>query len=232
MRKSLIASDAASEASAAPGDISSYVVQSGDSLSRIAARHGTTVTNLRKLNGIEGDFLKPGQVLKISASFTADFPCLASCESDLTAPKINRKRWQKLILHHSATDMGSARSFGEYHRKVRGMTNGLAYHFVIGNGKGSPDGTIEVGERWAEQIQGGHVKSFALNEISIGICFVGNFEKNRPTAKQLAAAEDLVRYLTERALPGRLDICVHRDVESTLCPGRLFPTERFTRAKA
>jgi N-acetyl-anhydromuramyl-L-alanine amidase AmpD len=107
------------------------------------------------------------------------------------------------------------------------MENGLAYHFVIGNGQGSPDGHVEVGNRWTGQIQGGHVKSLALNEVSIGICLVGNFEKTVPTEKQLAATEDLVRYLSERAVPGELDLCLHRDLEATLCPGRLFPAARF-----
>ena len=39
----------------------------------------------------------------------------------------------------------------------RGMENGLAYHFVIGNGVNSNDGEIEITKRWIEQISGGHV---------------------------------------------------------------------------
>ena len=43
-----------------------YKVRSGDSLGRIAARKGTTVKNLCKLNGITTKtILRPGQVLRL-----------------------------------------------------------------------------------------------------------------------------------------------------------------------
>ncbi|MCP4870072.1 MAG: LysM peptidoglycan-binding domain-containing protein [Proteobacteria bacterium] len=42
-----------------------YTVVSGDSLSRIASRHGTTAQQLRDWNGIEGDLIVPGQVLVV-----------------------------------------------------------------------------------------------------------------------------------------------------------------------
>lgn len=223
----LQASSEAAQSKAAQSDPTLYVVKPGDSLSRIASRHGTTVSTLRRLNGIEGDFLKPGQVLRLSESLAADYPHLACCEESLMDTKPSRRQWKRVILHHSATAMGSARAFDTNHRRVRRMENGLAYHFVIGNGRGSPDGHVEVGNRWTQQLQGGHVKSVALNEVSIGICLVGNFEQSVPTDSQIAAAEDLVRYLMERAVPGQVDLCLHRDLEATLCPGRLFPASRF-----
>lgn len=40
-----------------------YTVVSGDSLSRIASRHGTTAQQLRDWNGIAGDLIVPGQAL-------------------------------------------------------------------------------------------------------------------------------------------------------------------------
>lgn len=40
-------------------------VKKGDTLSEIAARNHTTVSNLRRLNGIKGDRIKPGQKLKV-----------------------------------------------------------------------------------------------------------------------------------------------------------------------
>lgn len=42
-----------------------YRVKKGDSLSRIATRHGTTVKKLRSLNGLKNDNLSVGQKLKI-----------------------------------------------------------------------------------------------------------------------------------------------------------------------
>ena len=43
----------------------SVTVKSGDNLTVIAARNGTTVTALKKANGLKSDKLKPGQVLKL-----------------------------------------------------------------------------------------------------------------------------------------------------------------------
>ena len=43
----------------------SVSVKSGDSLSAIAKRNGTTVSNIRKLNGIKGDMIKPGQKIRV-----------------------------------------------------------------------------------------------------------------------------------------------------------------------
>src|SRR5580693_1412415 len=66
--------------------------------------------------------------------------------------------WQWIIIHHSATRMGSAEVFDAAHRS-RGMINGLAYHFVIDNGtEGKADGFIETGPRWIKQMQGGHCR--------------------------------------------------------------------------
>ena len=46
-----------------------YMVKSGDSLSGIASRYGTTVSSLASLNGISNpNWIYPGQVLKISGS--------------------------------------------------------------------------------------------------------------------------------------------------------------------
>lgn len=42
-----------------------YTVKRGDNLSAIARRHGTTVAGLRRANGISGDLIHPGQVLRI-----------------------------------------------------------------------------------------------------------------------------------------------------------------------
>ena len=42
-----------------------YVVKSGDTLTRIAKTHGTTVKALKSVNGLEGDRLVVGEKLKI-----------------------------------------------------------------------------------------------------------------------------------------------------------------------
>jgi LysM repeat protein len=42
-----------------------YVVKSGDNLSKIAARHGSSVTAIQRANGIRGTMIHPGQRLTI-----------------------------------------------------------------------------------------------------------------------------------------------------------------------
>lgn len=43
----------------------SVSVKSGDTLSGIAKKNGTTVANIRRLNGIKGDMIKPGQSIRV-----------------------------------------------------------------------------------------------------------------------------------------------------------------------
>ena len=139
-----------------------------------------------------------------------------------------RERWRFIIVHNSGTRQGDARIFDYYHRHVRRMQNGLAYHFVIGNGTSSGDGEIEVGDRWRRQINGGHVHSDYLNNISLGICLVGDFNRDLPTKAQLASLEELIKYLRKRV--GRVDrqlaiVKAHREInpKPTDCPGNRFP---------
>jgi LysM repeat protein len=45
-----------------------YVVKRGDTLSRIARAHGTTVKALKAANGLEGDRIDAGQKLKLPSA--------------------------------------------------------------------------------------------------------------------------------------------------------------------
>lgn len=135
------------------------------------------------------------------------------------------RRWEHIILHHSASNQGSAAIFDLYHRTIRKMVNGLAYHFVIGNGTNSGDGEVEISRRWQSQIQGGHVKDPFYNSNSIGICLVGNFETYPPSSAQIKATTELVDYLKNTLLLGKPNVLLHRDIQKTLCPGRFFPED-------
>ena len=56
-----------------PESTGSYTVKSGDTLSEIAARYGTTYQQLAALNGIaDPNLIYPGQVLRLSGSSPAD----------------------------------------------------------------------------------------------------------------------------------------------------------------
>ncbi len=142
--------------------------------------------------------------------------------------KISSTRWKWIIAHHSAIKYGNAAIYGRTHLD-RGMENGLAYHFIIGNGIDSGDGEIEVGPRWQKQLDGGHVHREDMNKVGIGICLVGNFEETRPTAKQVAALQELIDFLRGETWGKKLKFAVHKEVAPgrTLCPGRNFPLSKM-----
>ena len=149
---------------------------------------------------------------------------------------VKRRRWQFIVVHNSGTRQGNARVFDYYHRHVRRMQNGLAYHFVIGNGTSTGNGQIEVGDRWRRQINGGHVHSDYLNNISLGICLVGDFNRDQPTRAQLNSCEELIRYLRQRCGGtgrGAIPVKPHREMNPprwpTDCPGDDFPYSWFHR---
>ena len=151
-----------------------------------------------------------------------------SVRREIDAPSVRKGRWRYIVVHNSGTRQGNARAFDYYHRRVRHMPNGLAYQFVIGNGHGSGDGKIEVGNRWSQQLSGGHCASDYLNNIAIGICLVGDFNRDVPTKAQLASLEELIKYLRKRV--GRVDrqlaiVKAHREInpKPTDCPGNRFP---------
>jgi LysM repeat protein len=217
-----------------------YRVKKGDTLSSIAVAHGTSVAALRSLNKLKDDRINAGQTLLLPApdiakdeAPPAEVPRDAAPASVL-APviaasrglRIEPGRWRQIVVHHSGIEAGNAKSYDGAHRR-RGMENGLAYHFVIGNGRDSGDGLIEIGPRWTKQLLGGHVRSVAVNEYSLGICLVGNFEKRSPGARQLASMHALIDWLRGPGLPGdaRPNVTVHRwvDRNHTVCPGRRFP---------
>jgi hypothetical protein len=150
--------------------------------------------------------------------------------AEIDRAPVQRRRWRYIVVHNSGTRQGNAKAFEYYHLHVRKMPNGLAYHFVIGNGTSSGAGEVEIGNRWRRQLQGGHVHSDYLNNIALGICLVGDFNRDQPSARQMAALDELIRYLRNRV--GKIDrqsaiVKAHREINPprwpTDCPGDRFP---------
>lgn len=212
-----------------------YVVQKNDTLSGIARQHGLSTSDLARYNGLSRQtHIYPGQRLLIPPKNTASFR-LALPQPVRTAidtAKVQPGRWRYIVIHHSGTDVGSVKSMDAYHRQVRHMENGLAYHFVIGNGQGMADGEIAVGPRWTQQLDGGHLATEALNHVSIGICLVGNFDHKKPTRKQMTSLKALVLALLARCDLSHEAVKTHQQINPvyTRCPGRHFPAESFLKA--
>lgn len=134
-------------------------------------------------------------------------------------------KWKYIVIHHSSTKGGNAQIFGRYHREEKKIPDGLIYHFVIGNGVKSVNGEVEVGNRWQKKLPGPHCFDAKMNENSISICLVGDFEKDKPTHAQIVALIELVRKLQKDYGIPSTNIIGHNDVDKdkTDCPGKNFP---------
>jgi N-acetylmuramoyl-L-alanine amidase len=211
------------------------VVEKDDTVSAIARSVGTTPEAVRRLNGLaDPSRIYPDQVLLVPAAPDAKLP--QSLEQRVAAltqlpPEAESRRWRYIVIHHSASTNDCARKINDFHRNTRGWANGLGYDFVIGNGTMTPDGWIEVSHRWARQLVGAHAKSHdnRMNEIGIGICLVGDFEKDFPSDAQMESLVALVRHLQRRYHIPKRRVIGHRDVlkNYTACPGRNFSIERL-----
>lgn len=69
-----------------------------------------------------------------------------------------------------------------YHMESLGY-NDIGYNFLVGG-----DGAVYIGRGW--NIQGEHATGY--NERSVGIAFIGTFNKIDPTNQQLCAAQNLI----------------------------------------
>lgn len=141
-------------------------------------------------------------------------------------PQFKSRRWQGIVIHHSAIPAyGNAASMDQTH-KGRGF-DGLGYHFVIGNGTKSKDGEVEVGFRWPIQREGAHCKKSGAenwwNEHTIGIVLIGNFSNHPPSEAQIRSLVELTVWLSREFNIPYERIYFHREVKMTECPGNSFP---------
>ena len=137
--------------------------------------------------------------------------------------------WGFIVIHHTATPYGSMRDIDRWHRN--NGWDGCGYHFVIGNGTRTPEGFIEPTPRWKVQEEGAHtrlspklanksrVQPTYYNEHGIGIVLIGNFDEVRPSAAQMAATAELVKFLMRLCRIPEDRIIRHGDVDATDCPG-------------
>lgn len=113
----------------------------------------------------------------------------------------------KVVVHHAASD-GVPKGFANYHIKSRGWP-GIGYHFVI-----SKDGII-----WQTNFLttvSNHVDN--NNTRSVGICLVGHFDNELPSAVQIDALRWLIGALKEILPP--FEVRSHNEFSSKSCPGK------------
>ena len=147
-------------------------------------------------------------------------------------PAVDARKWQHIVIHHTAAETGSVESIHRIHRQRKDSKGrpwrGIGYHFVIGNGKGMRDGMVEPTFRWTKQLSGAHAGIKKYNESGVGICLVGNFEKQPPTDAQLKSARRLISFLRKRYNIAADQIIGHGEIKNTACPGRYFSLAKVT----
>ncbi|MFO1008027.1 MAG: peptidoglycan recognition family protein [Planctomycetaceae bacterium] len=143
----------------------------------------------------------------------------------------NLREWKFIVLHHSATEVGSVESIDAAHKQRKDADGnpwrGIGYHFVVGNGRGMKDGEVAATFRWAEQCEGAHAGDLQYNTQGVGICLIGNFEMEPPTPAQLNSLQGLVVALRKGCQIDAKSVIRHTDIKATACPGKRFPMEKL-----
>lgn len=126
-----------------------------------------------------------------------------------------------ITIHHEGgpTDFDSTsraaaarriESIRRFHVVDRGWAD-IGYHYLI-----DPAGRIWEGRPLT--LAGAHVRD--RNPGNIGICVLGNFERQRPTPAQLTAVLLLVTSLQREHSIADERVFLHADLGDTACPGR------------
>jgi N-acetyl-anhydromuramyl-L-alanine amidase AmpD len=141
------------------------------------------------------------------------------------------RNWKYLVIHHSATRSATLEAIDRWHRETL-HTDDAGYHFVINNGRatGTRDSEILATPRWTNQRAGAHCQVAGhpeFNEQGIGICLVGHFNREQPTAAQMASLEALTAALADRYHIPLERVVGHGELKNTECPGTLFPMRTF-----
>ena len=196
-----------------------HTVGPGETFWRIAKMYDVPMAAIMSINHITNpQNLKMGQKLKIPEA----------AELKAVIPLFPSEKWQYIIIHHSATEVGNALAFHMSHR-AKGWDS-IGYDFVIDNGTGGKqDGQIEATPRWIKQLDGAHCKASDMNSKAIGVCLVGNFNEEPVSKKQMESLIYLVKTLKNYYKIHDNHIMGHGQVPqaSTQCPGTNFPWKKF-----
>jgi hypothetical protein len=119
--------------------------------------------------------------------------------------------WRYIYIHHSKSRSGKA---------------GMDDHFVIGNGDGSTDGSIQLGQFWLNQ-QAARPSGAQVSNDCITICLVGDFDQHAPTSLQLDRLEGLVKAIQLKLGIDAAGVIISDAPASPAGIGRHFPKAAF-----
>lgn len=142
-------------------------------------------------------------------------------------------KWNRIIVHHSASSFGTGPCIDAWHRSRR--WSGIGYHYVILNGVVTIDdfrkdrrfdfldGSIDTGrpldgDEWVERNEiGAHALGY--NKDSIGVCLI---HRSGPfTPKQISSLIEVLNHLSVKFSIPPERIVGHCEVDSKkpVCPG-------------
>lgn len=165
---------------------------------------------------------KPALTLGVPLVARAQWGAAPAISANLTR---NKGGWKRITVHHSAEADpvpldGSLESSSEGLRQIQRSHlkskqppwGDIGYHFVI-----DPQGRVFQGRELAWQ--GAHA-SGNNNIQNIGVCLMGNFEEEHPTADALASLGKLLDNLRRVYSIPRREVHTHQQFKSTACPGK------------
>jgi hypothetical protein len=174
--------------------------------------------------------LEPSQIPRIAQlEITDPFGNFDDTEALFNTDESLSNRWQGIVIHHSGQTHGDAAMLDRQHR-VAGDSQGLRYHFVIGNGDGASDGSIQISPRWREQVDAAHQSvSPWYDHHAIAICLIGNGDRNTPSASQMQQLVRLTTALQKRLKIAPEQVVMQANVSGSTSPGVRFPASQFRR---
>ena len=137
-----------------------------------------------------------------------------------------------IILHHSLTkdsetvSWQAIRDWHINHEKYREIGYHFGIELVQSHGHIKPRYEILVGRMPNDS--GAHCKQMGMNRMSLGICFVGNFDETKPPHEMWVMGLKFVRSLMDiygidrRAVLGHRELCDYKS-----CPGFYFNLNKF-----
>jgi hypothetical protein len=147
-----------------------------------------------------------------------------------TNPAIVPGRWSAIVIHDSGFVEGTAHTLNRAHEKLG--IGGLGYHFVIENDRSGQDGGIVMGFRWRSQLVGAHSAgpdSDRFNRQAIGICLIGDLDRQPPSSAQEHSLVWLVQQLQQRFNIPRERVYVRTGTDPSTQVARFFPDASFRR---
>jgi N-acetyl-anhydromuramyl-L-alanine amidase AmpD len=141
-----------------------------------------------------------------------------------TTQPVQANRWQAIVIHDTGQLVGTPATLDDRARSM-GLRS-LGYHFVVGNGNGMDDGELFVSSRWMQQQAGAHTagdNADWFNRQAIGICLVGDGDRQRFSPTQLRRTMQLAQLLAQRLGIPSDRVYLHSQIAPTTSPGRFFP---------